>query len=84
MDMVVARSFGPPATVAECAAPFLRVGGVLLVSEPPGAPDRWPAPGLEQLGLVPGSVVEGIRRLEQVALCPPQLPRRTPGRPPLF
>jgi 16S rRNA (guanine527-N7)-methyltransferase len=32
---VVARSFGPPAVVAECAAPFLVPGGWLIVSEPP-------------------------------------------------
>jgi 16S rRNA (guanine527-N7)-methyltransferase len=41
-DGVVVRSFGPPAVVAECAAPLLRVGGWLIVSEPPsdggGAP----------------------------------------------
>jgi 16S rRNA (guanine527-N7)-methyltransferase len=29
---VVARSFGPPAVTAECAAPLLRVGGRLVVS----------------------------------------------------
>lgn len=34
-DMVVARGFGRPAVVAECAAPFLRRGGRLIVSEPP-------------------------------------------------
>jgi 16S rRNA (guanine527-N7)-methyltransferase len=34
-DGVVARSFGAPAVVAECAAPLLRVGGWLIVSEPP-------------------------------------------------
>jgi 16S rRNA (guanine527-N7)-methyltransferase len=34
-DGVVARSFGPPAVVAECAAPLLRTGGWLVVSEPP-------------------------------------------------
>jgi 16S rRNA (guanine527-N7)-methyltransferase len=34
-DGVVVRSFGPPAVVAECAAPLLRTGGWLLVSEPP-------------------------------------------------
>jgi 16S rRNA (guanine527-N7)-methyltransferase len=34
-DGVTARSFGRPAVVAECAAPFLKVGGWLLVSEPP-------------------------------------------------
>ena len=32
----------PPAT-AECAAPLLAVGGRLVVSEPPGGADRWPA-----------------------------------------
>ncbi len=32
---VVARSFAPPAVTAECAAPLLRVGGRLIVSEPP-------------------------------------------------
>jgi 16S rRNA (guanine527-N7)-methyltransferase len=34
-DGVVVRSFGPPAVVAECAAPLLRAGGWLIVSEPP-------------------------------------------------
>jgi 16S rRNA (guanine527-N7)-methyltransferase len=36
-DGVVARSFGPPGTLSECAAPFLRVGGWLVVSEPPAS-----------------------------------------------
>ena len=34
-DLVTARSFGPPAVTAECGAPFLSVGGRLVVSEPP-------------------------------------------------
>jgi 16S rRNA (guanine527-N7)-methyltransferase len=34
-DLVVARSFAPPAVTAECAAPFLNVGGVLVVADPP-------------------------------------------------
>jgi 16S rRNA (guanine527-N7)-methyltransferase len=34
-DVVVARGFGPPAATAECGAPFLVVGGRLIVSEPP-------------------------------------------------
>jgi len=34
-DVVVARSFGAPAVTAECGAPFLGVGGRLLVSDPP-------------------------------------------------
>jgi 16S rRNA (guanine527-N7)-methyltransferase len=59
-DAVVARSFGPPAVTAECAVGFLRRGGGLVVSEPPGdetTPEkraaRWPAPGLEELGFGP-------------------------------
>ena len=65
-DTVVARGFGPPAVTAECAAPFLEVGGRLLVSDPPGEDDgegedaptdappvtgRWPADGLALVGL---------------------------------
>lgn len=34
-ELVVARSFAAPAVTAECAAPFLRPGGLLVVSEPP-------------------------------------------------
>ena len=34
-DLVVARSFGPPAVTAECAAPLVAVGGMVVVSEPP-------------------------------------------------
>lgn len=61
MDAVVARSFGPPAVTAECAAGFLPVGGVLVVSEPPdpeavGA--RWPASGLAELGYGPAVPLE--------------------------
>ncbi len=64
---VVARSFARPGVTAECAAPFLRVGGRLVVSEPPAAASgtvasgeagplestRWPVEGLAKLGLVP-------------------------------
>jgi 16S rRNA (guanine527-N7)-methyltransferase len=66
--LVVARSFGPPAVVAECAAPLLRPGGLLVVSEPPppgpeassptradakAEPGRWPAAPLADFGLEP-------------------------------
>ena len=34
-DIVTARAFGRPAVAVECAAPLLRVGGHLVVSEPP-------------------------------------------------
>ena len=52
-DLVTARSFGPPATTAECAVRFLKVGGVLIVSEPPSerTEERWSPKGLELLGL---------------------------------
>jgi 16S rRNA (guanine527-N7)-methyltransferase len=43
-DGVVVRSFGPPAVVAECAAPFLKVGGWMIVSEPPGGVPGEPHP----------------------------------------
>jgi 16S rRNA (guanine527-N7)-methyltransferase len=44
-DGVLVRSFGPPAVVAECAAPLLRIGGWLLVSEPPSELDENTATG---------------------------------------
>ena len=91
MGLVVARGFGPPAVTAECAAPFVAVGGVAVVSEPPGGrPDRWPAAGLALLGMVPGPTVGGhggtYQVLEQRSPCPGPLPRRTgiPSKRPLF
>ncbi len=36
-DAVVARLFGRPAVTAECASPFLKIGGYLVVSDPPGS-----------------------------------------------
>lgn len=89
-DLVVARSFGPPPVTAECAAPFLRVGGRLVVSEPPTRePSRWPADGLAPLGLRvatwspgPGAWVA----LTQMTPCPDRFPRRTgvPAKRPLY
>jgi 16S rRNA (guanine527-N7)-methyltransferase len=90
-DAVVARSFGLPATTAECASPLLRVGGRLLVSEPPppAQPGRWPAADLRRLGLaVAERVGDGpsVQVLEQVGACPLEFPRRDglPGNRPLF
>ena len=90
-DAVVARSFGPPAATAECAAPLLCVGGTLVVSEPPGGPgDRWDVGGLARLGLERevSTVVEGatFTRLRQIEPCPEPYPRRPglPARRPLF
>jgi 16S rRNA (guanine527-N7)-methyltransferase len=89
-DLVVARSFGPPAVTAECAAPFLRVGGRMLVAEPPGGePDRWPAEGLRLLGMVigdRGSTPTAYQFIVQDQECPSRFPRRTgvPAKRPLF
>lgn len=91
-DVVVARSFGPPAVTAECAAGFLRTGGNLVVSEPPHEPDlgsRWPAGQLGELGFGPSQVVAGefgYRVLELVRPCPDRFPRRVglPAKRPLF
>jgi 16S rRNA (guanine527-N7)-methyltransferase len=90
-DAVVARGFGVPAATSECASPLLRVGGRLVVSEPPPpiAPDRWPAAELAQLGLRVVGRVEagsGVQVLEQRSICPEAYPRRTglPAKRPLF
>ena len=68
-DVVTARSFGEPAWTMECAAPFLRPGGVLIVSEPPShvvAPGaRWSPTDLDRFGferLDPSSQVQVLRR----------------------
>ena len=89
-DLVVARAFGSPAVTAECSAPLLRVDGVLVVAEPPGgAPDRWPASGLDLLGLVADGQVTtpaALQRLRLTTPCPSRYPRRTgvPQKRPLF
>jgi 16S rRNA (guanine527-N7)-methyltransferase len=88
-DLVVARSFGPPAITAECAAPFLRVGGLLVVSEPPAGGERWPADAVAELGLEPAGAVHGppsFVRLRQARLVDDRYPRRTgvPGKRPLW
>lgn len=65
---VVSRSFGPPATTAECGAAFLVTGGRLLVAEPP-APDpaRWPDDGLAVLGLrqLAGGSIAVLQRIAE-------------------
>ena len=72
-DAVVSRSFGPPAVTAECAAGFLPVGGLLVVSEPPAGEEpegRWPETGLAELGFGPavrlGTDSAGFVRIPRV------------------
>lgn len=90
-DLVTARSFGPPATTAECGVGFLRPGGVLVVTEPPaGDHDRWPAAPLVAIGLrpVPSPPSDAVRiqRLARIGAVPDHLPRRPgiPAKRPLF
>lgn len=90
-QVVVARSFGPPPVTAECAAPLLSVGGLLVVSEPPGAgdPARWPAQGLAMLGIGTVRHVQadhGFQVMVQRSPCPARFPRRVgiPAKRPLF
>ena len=87
--LVTARSFGPPAVTAECAAPLLRVGGILVVSEPPHEGPRWDHAGLARLGLGSLAFVEAGARfavLTLTAACPETYPRRVglPSKRPLF
>ena len=84
-DVVTARSFGLPAVVAECAAPLLVLGGVLVVSEPPEGEVivRWPEAQLAELGLGAAELVAGpprLARITRVGPCPPDVPRKV-GRP---
>lgn len=86
-DLVTARSFGPPATTAECGVGFLRPGGVLAVTEPPGATgSRWPAEGLAALSLTPLPPKQGVQRLRLEGTVDDRYPRRAgvPSRRPLF
>ncbi|MDP1819405.1 MAG: class I SAM-dependent methyltransferase [Acidimicrobiales bacterium] len=86
---VVARSFGSPASTAECAAPLLRVGGLLVVSEPPeDAPGRWSPEGLAKLGMQAREqlIRPRLQVVLQLAACPDEFPRRdgVPAKRPLF
>jgi 16S rRNA (guanine527-N7)-methyltransferase len=60
-SFVTARSFAGPGVTAEVAAGFLKVGGVLVVSEPPdSAGERWSSAGLDRLGLRFDGLRKGI------------------------
>jgi len=94
-DLVTSRSFGPPAVTAECAAPLLRDGGVLVVSEPPETTeDRWPAEVLAELGFAPAERLTAdaagrpvhLVRLRRRGPVPDRSPRRVgiPAKRPLF
>ena len=92
-EVVVSRSFGAPAVVAECAAPLLCRGGRLVVSEPPTGEQpvgtRWPAEGVAMVGLKVEATIPGppaFTVLRQERTCPDRYPRRVgiPSKRPLF
>lgn len=96
-DVVVSRGFGAPPVTAECGAPFLEVGGTLVVSEPPASsearvPDtgeRWPEAGLARVGLRTESAWSEPFHYRSFVLerpCPEEYPRRdgVPAKHPLF
>lgn len=90
-DLVTARSFAPPAVTAECAVRFMMVGGLAIVSDPPGGgdPGRWPEVGLARLGLRGFAEAAGgfaYRVLEKVGVTEAAFPRPSgvPGRRPLW
>lgn len=53
-EAATARAFGSPLWTMMCAAPFLRVGGIFVASEPPDGlsplEERWPADEVMSLG----------------------------------
>jgi 16S rRNA (guanine527-N7)-methyltransferase len=92
-ELVTARSFGAPAVAAECGAPLLAVGGVMIVSEPPDdrSIERWPPLGLSELGLEPSTRNRfndsfSFQVLLKSAETPERFPRRVgvPSKRPLF
>lgn len=88
-DLLVARGFSAPAVTAECGSAFLRKGGIMIVSEPPGDTDRWPDRGLARLGLKREEIVQGQFRFfvaRQERRTPNTFPRQVgiPGKAPLF
>ncbi len=79
-SLAVARAVAPAPVVAEYLAPLLAADGIAVVSEPPGAPNRWEEEGLATLGLQLVSrctkpVAAAV--LARAGDVPPRFPRRT-------
>jgi len=71
---VVARSFGPPSTTLECAAPLIAVGGICIISEPPNFRE-WPDEGLKELGLNKLDSDSTFAVFQSFEQCRSELPR---------
>lgn len=87
-SVTVARSFGPPALVAECASPMLEPDGLLIVSEPPGGHERWDGVEDAGLGFDPVLIVEArgahfavLRRACEIVVSLPRRPAAMARRP---
>ncbi len=83
-EAVTSRSFGPPGVTAECGSPFLALGGLMVVSEPPDeeVTGRWPDEGLGLLGLENRGRVRvgaryGYQLLEKAIPSSDRYPRRS-------
>lgn len=62
-DAALSRGFGPPLVTLALSALFVRVGGIVVISEPPNdMPDRWAGIELTERGL------SGPRRVGPVAV----------------
>jgi 16S rRNA (guanine527-N7)-methyltransferase len=89
-DVVTARSFARPGITAEIGCGLVRVGGVLLVSEPPTAEGRWPESAVRNLGYEPVELIEAqgahYACLRKGAAAAVGVPRRAgiPGKRPLW
>ena len=91
-ELITARAFGPPSVTAECSARLLKVGGLLIISEPPlsdATGERWPSAGLAELGLEPLGLfrtTSGFQIVQKVSRTPQRFPRRSgvPTKKPLF
>jgi 16S rRNA (guanine527-N7)-methyltransferase len=92
-DLVTSRSFASPAVATECGAPFLAIGGVMVISEPPDVEGgtRWPVEGLAEVGLESSSPMRfdgrfGFQVLRKSDPTPDRYPRRVgiPSKRPLF
>ncbi len=91
VEVVVARGFGGPAELAECASPFLNTSGRLIVSEPPDSDGaRWMGEGLGRCGMELSSVGQfrgfSFAFVVQESLAPDWCPRTAArrARSPLF
>ena len=68
-DGGLSRSFGSPATTAECASGILRVGGRLVASEPPRqCQQRWHLHALNSMGFSEPNFLDGPPRFVSISL----------------